>query len=366
MRTLVVVAALAAVGCGRNELSGKNEFPEVDDHSSPAPTSWGSWLSMDRSPDGSKLSISYYDRFLTGLGFAVGTPQDDGTVTWVHERVDGYPESNGLDTGVRGMYSSQKTAADGTVWISYWDSQFKKLRVAHRLAPGQWEPVDVDAGGGLWTSLALGADGQPFVVHCSEDGKVKLSRFDGSIWSTTVLFTSTATAYEEASVGYTAALFANGHEYVAFADLAAGSLHLMTDGADDQVVGSGGGEWPSIAASGDTVFVSFFDPTNEDLVVAEKGPGDDTWRRTLVDDGKLRGADTAMYLDDAGEPVVVYFDGYDNDQRVARRAGGAWSTERVAGDGIAAGFHNEVVFAAGAWWAGSYDFTNDGVVVGKL
>ncbi|MCA9494350.1 MAG: hypothetical protein KC621_30700 [Myxococcales bacterium] len=365
MRTFAIVTALMAAGCGRNELSGNVDFPEVDDHSVDPPLAMGQWMSLDRSPDGTQLTMSYYDGSRTALGFAVGTPLGDGTVRWAHERVDAYPESNGLDTGARGKYTSQKTAPDGTVWISYWDEDWGKLRVAHRLAPATWEAVDVDTGGGLWTSLAIGDNGQPFIVHCTDDGSVRLSRYDGSTWSTSTIFTSSATAYQEASVVTTAALVSGGHEYVAFADRASGALHLMTDGVDDLVVGSGGGEWPSIAVDGTTVYVAFYDATREDLVVAEKGQGDETWKRTSVDEGKLRGADTAIYVD-GGEPVVVYFDGFENDQRIARRAGNAWSTDRLAGDGLAAGFHNEVVFVADHWWAGSFDYTNQTATITQL
>ncbi len=362
MRYLSIVVLVAA-GCGKNELSGDNKFPEVEVEETTPPTSMGQWLSLDRSPDGSKLTMSYYDMDRSGLGYAVGTPLGDGTVRWAHEPVDGYPESNGLDTGKRGKYSSQKTAPDGTVWASEWDEGTGSLRVAHRLAPHTWEVQDVDPGGGKWTSLAIGADGHPFVAHCDDEGNVRLSRHDGSAWSTETLFTSIE-GEQPAGVAYTAALVAGGKEYVAFSDLATGALHLMTNGEDELVVGTGGATWPSIAVDGDTVWIAYQDAAAEDLVVAKRSGGGD-WEREVVDDGKLRGADTAMFLD-AGQPVVAYFDGFENDLRVARLAGAAWSDEELAGDGVAAGFHNEVVEAGGFWWVGSYDYTNDTLVLQRL
>lgn len=354
---------LVAAGCGRNELTGENKFPAVEVDESDPPTSMGQWLSMGRSPDGSQLTMSYYDMDRSGLGFAVGTPLGDGTVRWAHEPVDGYPESNGLDTGKRGKYSSQATGPDGTVWVAEWDEGTSSLRVAHRLAPRTWEVQDVDPGAGRWTSLAIGADGNPFVVHCDDDGNVRRSDYDGSAWSSKTLFTSVDGEFPH-GVAYTAALVAGGKEYVAFSDLATGALHLMTDGQDELVVGTGGATWPSIQVDGDTVYVAYQDATEEDLKIATKVGGGE-WDRQKIDDGKLRGADTAMYLD-GGEPVVVYFDGFDNDQRVARRSGGAWSHDKLAGDGVAAGYHNEVVQAGGFWWAGSYDYTNDTLVLTRL
>src|SRR5687767_8196312 len=83
------------------------------------PTSFGSWLSFDTSPEGQRLTMSYYDKDRGALGYAVGAVNEDGTVSWAHEQAAGYPDDNGLDAADAGKYSSQKTAPDGTVWVAY-------------------------------------------------------------------------------------------------------------------------------------------------------------------------------------------------------------------------------------------------------
>jgi hypothetical protein len=323
----------------------------------PAPESIGAWLSMDRSPEGSRITMSFYDREEGALAWALGGVEDDGSVTWAYERVEGYDDP--LDVG---KYSSQKTAPDGTVWVAYQDVQAQSLRVAHRTAPGVWAVVTADAGPGVgnWISLALDAAGRPVIAHTAGDEGVRLTRYDGAAFTTASVYTGPA-AYAAMSV-------VGDREYIAFQDTGAGALHLLRGVAgafEDSVVDTGGvGAWPSLWVSGTEVRVAYQDVTAQHLKYASQA-GTAPWTIELVDGADLRGADTALFERD-GEPAIVYFDGYGNDQWVARRSGGAWALEKVTGDQGAVGYHNEVVEVAGRVYTGSYDFTTDGLVLSIL
>lgn len=376
---LVVLPVLAA-GCSCNETEFAG-FPSLETETHDPPTSMGSWLSFDVAPDGKRLTMAFYDRDKTAVGYAVGAAQADGSMSWVHEPVDGYPASNGLDPGDFGKYTSQRTAPDGTVWVSYYDAKVGGLRIAHRTGPSEWgEPTVVDGGtglpgSGLWTSLAIGADGNPVVAHCTGTGTVKLSRFADGSWSTTDLYTSDpVTVVDEqgveqvvpAGVAYTAIAVSETSEIVAFQDTASGDLHVVTDGADE-IVDSDGlvGAWPSIWTDGTKVRVAYQDEGAQDLLLATRQDAGSEWSVDAVDEGDMRGADTAVW-EVAGEPQILYFDGMDNDLWIAKRSGSTWTTERLGEDGAAVGFHNEVATVDGSVWVGSYDYTNDGLFLKRL
>jgi hypothetical protein len=359
MSSLALLSLVA--GCSRNEL-GAVEFEPWEAPESKDPVAFGAWTSFGTSPDGTKLTMSYYDRVQSGVGYAVGTANPDNTFTWIHEPVDGYLGDNGLDTGDRGRYSAQVTLPDGTVWVAYQDTTNRTLRAAHRVGPGAWEEsaaIDV-AGTGAWASMALDADGRPVVVHCTDDGRVRETRLDGAEWSSRDLYTSS-----QGQVEHTRLTIQGGKEYVVFRDAGVGHLHLLTDG-QDELVDAGGdtGAWPTLLVDGQARWIAYQDLANQDLRIARSEAGG-RWETSVVDGGELRGADTAMRLVE-GQPEVLYFDGFDNDLRVARRDGDAWATSRVAGEGVAAGFHNRVVtFGGNPYWF-SYDYTHDTLLSGRL
>ena len=72
--SVMSIPILLATGCSCNEydLTPFQGYEELeDDH--------GQWLSMKVSPD-NRLAVAYFDRTFGALGFALGEPQDDGTV----------------------------------------------------------------------------------------------------------------------------------------------------------------------------------------------------------------------------------------------------------------------------------------------
>lgn len=380
---VVLIALLApdlggCKGCAGGDKSGTGA---VTDTGTPADVpftdDWGQWLTMAVMPDG-RPAAAAYDRTQGALTFAIATLDSAGTPTWKHEEVDGYPDSDGLDVGDRGTYASMAINTDGTIWISFYDVKLHALRYAKGVEGGPWETGVADAGGGatpnagLWTSLALDAKGDPVIAHY-DAGKAELrvAHWGGTAFSGEVVDSGEDVTLDSgdtvsADVGKYARLkIANGEEYIAYYDAAAGALKLAsgTSGAYSvEVVDNGGdansdvGPWPDMLVdSQGTLSIAYQDVTNQDLLFATGTPG--SWTTSIVDDGEYRGADAALFLN-GSYPAIAYFDGRNNNIMLAQEAGTTWSSTTLGGDDAALGYHNEVISTGGAHYAGCYDYTN--------
>ncbi|MCO4743966.1 MAG: hypothetical protein KC912_04205 [Proteobacteria bacterium] len=370
--SLYGTVALLAIGCSCNEydlVAPEENAPEG---------AWGQWLSMDTTPDG-RLGITYYATEREQIRFAIGSPQSDGTVAWEHEDVDGHAE-DGLNPGDRGKYGSMVVAPDGAIWASYHDAALGQLRVAKRTGPDRWSHDMAEAGSGLaplygmWTSIDLDADDNPVVAHYDGDKKeLRIAHFDGEEWSGEKIDEGTDYSYVdpdtletitlEADVGtYTRLLIHDGVEYIAYYDAANGTLKLAEGFAGSyttSVIYDGHGQWPSMWTDGTTLAVAFHDSTEQDLVLATRTGS--TWAYETVDDGDFMGADTEI-VQKNDDFALLYFDGHNNDMRIAERASGAWTSSRLGGSNAAVGFHNEIAQAGdGSWWVASFDYTNRNV-----
>ncbi len=345
----------------------------------------GQWLSMDIGPSGD-LAVTYYDREYGGIGFARGEIQPDDTVWWHHEKVDGYAGSDGVNPGDRGRFTSMQIDAEGVVWASYQDSVNHSLRVAHRRGD-TWESELADAGSGitpeagLWTSLALGPDGQPIVAHYDKaNSSLRVARRDAEgtwsaeqVWEGEPFETTDAEGQpvtRPADVGTFARLYLDGDtEYLAFHDSARQSLELLEGTAGSYshtTVHSEGrvGQWPSLWKEGETLYVAFHDMGNQDLLLAQReGTGD--FSVEVVDDARYVGADTEVFVHE-GRVHIVYFDGYDNDMKLAVQGEEGWELQRVGASGVGVGYHNEVAFDGTRWWAASYNYTSRDIFVRPL
>ncbi len=374
-RALCLLPVLIAAGCSCNQ---DYSFPKANAVSYDPPENFGAWLSMDTTPDGNGITMAYYDIADGALGFAVGTPQSDGTVVWAHEPVDGYKGDDGLDRYNRGKYASMKVAVDGTVWVAYHDVDQGGLYVSQRTAgPGSWtEPEKVDIGGGFapsagqWASLALDSDNNPVIAHHDGGtGTLRVTRYDGSDWSSIEAWTGddlngvgdTGEPFTiDSNVGtYARLIIYEGTEYIAFYDATFKTLNLLegVGGAyTHTVVDQTGdtGQWPSMWTDGSELKIAYHDVGNQDLVIASRTAG--VWSRETVDAGAYRGADSEVFVKD-GVTGVLYFDGFNNDQILATNDG-AWTLQTVGGEDAAIGFHNEVVEINGVLWLASYDYTN--------
>jgi hypothetical protein len=374
---LLGIAALlpACRGCNETNIVTREPVAEADDEVVPPFTNdWGSWLSMAALPDGSPV-VAFYDKTRSGVGLATGTFAEDGTLTWRHEEVDGYADENGLDPGDRGKYASLAVAADGTLWVAYQDSTNKALRYA-RKAPGEdaWTTGIADVGGGsspdagYHAAIALDASGNPVVAHHDVGkGHLRVARLNpatGSFAGVVVDEGLAPSPEVPASTGKFASIaVSSGVEYIAYHDVANGDLKLAVGGAGGyttEVVDAGGegggnvGQWTDIVVEGSSVHISYHDVTNQDLKYAVGAPG--SWALTTVDSGDHVGADTALFLQN-GSPSIVYFDGRNNDAKVAWLASDVWQNRTVNDIPGALGFHNEVLSTNGRNYVACYDYT---------
>lgn len=367
----VPLSFLAGCSCNDYDLTPFQGYDVLDsDH--------GQWLSMDISPD-NRLAVAYHDRTYGGLGFALGEPQADGTVGWLHERVDGYPDDNGLNPGTAGEFCSLTFDGSGTAWVSYFSRSNGVLKVAKRVRK-QWTTEIIDTGSGLkpmaglWTSIAINSDGLPVVAYQDGSaGTLKLATMgEDSTWSTETIregtdWSGTDEAGEPieraANVGQFARLLIDGNtHYIAYYDQANQNLQLL-EGPPGSYVHSvvhadiNVGAWPSISLGEEQLAIAYQDIHNQNLILATRSGGGG-FSTTILDEAEYVGADTEIFVKN-GNFNIVYFDGRTNDMKLAENDGSAWTSSTIGGDSAAVGFHNEVVQDLdGKWWAASYNFTD--------
>jgi hypothetical protein len=343
----------------------------------------GQYLSMAVTSD-DQPAISFYDRDIGALAFALGKINDD-TIDWSIVKVDGYPDEVGLDPGDRGKYTSLAIDSEDRTWIAYHDATTGVLRVATCPDGGTaWELLVGDTGTGAspvtgkFASLALDPTGSPVIAHYQSDKQVlRISHWDGTGFTGETIdegddYTPQDTGEQaiDANVGKYAnlAIGSDGTEYIAYYDAAYGDLKLATGTAGSYTIttiDSAGdvGAWPDILLNGDELIISYQDVGNQDLKMA-RGAGS-TWTLETIDEGRYVGADSAIFMN-GSYPGVWYFDGHDNNVKLAQQAGSDWSADNWAGDEAALGYHLETVTIGTTVWVASYDYTNRNIWVDSL
>ncbi len=374
----VIIAITSAViltgcNCGRED-----EIIPIEDPT-PAAHDVGAWLGMDVMPDGAP-AVSFYDRDKGGLGFAIGTISADG-VEWDAVEVDGFPDSEGLNPGDRGTYSSLAVDSAGMAWIAFRDGSNGALRYANRSADGStWDVGVADSGSGAssdageWTSIALDANEYPVIAHYDvANAALRVVHWDGSSFSAETVDQGMDGVDAEgevvdADVGkYAKIMIHNGIEYIAYYDAANGDLKLATGTTGNYTIetvldsynfeaNGDVGAWPSMALDANgNMMIACQDVGNENLLLISTD--NEGWLTEIVDDGMNRGADTSIVMID-GSPVIYSFNGYDNDLQVSTATTNGWDNSYVAGDDAAVGFHIETIDSANGLYVASYDYTN--------
>lgn len=366
-------------GCSKNKDTDTGKVitePEPE----PFTNDWGQWLSMGVLSDGTPVAASY-DRTEGGLVVAEAT-LTDGVPAWSFEKVDGYPDDDGLDVGDRGQYASLAVGSDDTLWVSYYDVKVRTLRYATRGADGTWTSGLADAGegatpdAGKFTSIALDGNGNPVIAHYDAGkGRLRVAHWTGSGFTGEVVDSGEPGLAEDGSeidadVGQFARLrISGGVEYIAYYDAANGALKLAYGNSGSYTIevvddSADVGQWPDLLVSSDgsPMYLSYQDVTNQDLKLAAGAPA--AWTLSTVDDGDYVGADSALYKN-GSYPAIAYFDGRNNDMKLAQLAGDAWTLDTVAADG-ALGYHNEVITAGGTHYAGCYSYAQGTVWFASL
>ncbi len=130
------------------------------------------------------------------------------------------------------------------------------------------------------------------------------------------------------------AYFNRGSESVKFAKRVGSTWELFTiDTVDND---TGRDSRPSLAQSSDgTLGVCYYDPFGQDLYYAESSDNGDTWTLpALVDRLGDLGRMSSLQFDDTGRPTIVYYDGTDRGAgeglKIAWRENGSWYNREVA------------------------------------
>lgn len=370
------VAALGLAGCGCGDEPDPIVTPLPDDPT-PAPQ-YNRGFYVDMVIDGqNRLWLAYQDREVTALSIAQGSGDP---VSFSHSRVDGEARmENGLPVGDfdGGYYAAIAVDDAGMPHACHWNRTADGLRCGS-FDGSAWSFVVVDDGGvGQFASMAI-VDGRPAVAYYDyEERRLKFARKGDAGWQDEVVdegavdADGTAAGATEADVGKYPHLYAEGGDvFIAYYDVANGDLKVAQGGwgswSSSTWAGSGAGDvgaWPHMSRHGGVTYLSFEDVTNKDLLWGTLSGN--TLGTEIVDGGDFVGPDSAIaWVGD--EPVVVYHDGVQNDAKLARKSGGAWTLSTVLADG-AVGFHNNLAVDAsgGVHWV-SFNHTTTDVVHQRL
>jgi len=295
------------------------------------------WISY-RASTGNDLKVANY------VGSGGNCDDSGGSDAWQCTIVDATSDS--------GEYSSLAIGPSGDIWVSYYDNGSNdNLKVAQYVGSGgnctsaAWECTVVDATGavGLYTSIAVGLDGVPWVSYRDLTGtELQVAQYVGSggncdatggsdAWQCTVVDT-----INDSSLYTSIAIDSSGNPWISYRDSTANNLkvanYVGTSGNcsstawDCVTVDSSetSGRYTSIAfdPSGNA-WVSYVNETGDDLKVATYVGGvsgscsSTAWDCVVVDSTGDVGWDTSIAFDPSGNPWVSYYDSTADDLNVA-------------------------------------------------
>lgn len=234
-----------------------------------------------------------------------------------------------------------------------------QLRIA-RYDGATWIVSDVVlAQVGLQTSLAFGQDGQPSIAYFdSSTYDVKISRFDGTDWITTL-------------VDGAGTILGTGGASMAFAPNGQPSICYNDENAKLKIARFNGTTWvktivdggtntglnPSLAFGPDgQPSIGYFSLSTLNVHFARFNGG--SWVLSTVDGSSSNGGHTSLAFGPDGQPSISYFSSASADLRFARFNGTGWAvtTVEAAGD---VGQYSSLKYAPDGQPAIAYmDFTN--------
>lgn len=313
--------------------------------------------------------------------------------------VDGVPEGpvvkEGSDTrgGIAapgddvGAYADIAVAADGTVFVSYFDSTNASLKLAYG-TPAAWEIVTVEAGAaddgagnyeiaGRYTQVLIKDDGRPAIAYAAETGVAgeitselrytvaqSATPTGSTTWNTLLIDSASLAPLDPDTdvippIARGLGLFADmttlsdGSPAIAYYDRTGGDLKLAVFDSTAQAfgtptvlagAGADAGWYPAAVADGDDALqVSYVNASDSDLLFVTSAGGNPT----IVDDGyrivgqtdeglpkpELHqvGADSDIVMSEAG-PIILYQDATTHELRLAQLdSAGAWTHAAIAG-----------------------------------
>lgn len=345
--TLLLAAALPLLGgCTCGDTGGEPPTPEPP---TPAPTyNRGFYIDMDLDSQ-DRVWLAYQNAETTSLEVARG---GGDPLEWTRWTVDGQGEVvSGLLTGDYNAanYASIGVDSSDIPHVAHWDKDGDRLRWATK-SGDEWNKATIDNEGGRFASLGI-LDGTDPIVSYYSGGELKVGvRFNGA-WTTETV--DEGVDFDPGNGGdpvaadvgqYSNLLVASDDTvYIAYYDAANGDLkvaHGIPGNWNVAVWASEGnvGEWPSLSEHDGSIWVSFLDAGEKDLVFGR-------WTGTaleaeVVDDADFVGADSAHAW--VGDSVaVMYHDGVNNDAKIAVQTDGDWTVETHMNAG-AVGFFNSL------------------------
>jgi len=238
----------------------------------------------DIAVSGNNVYISYIDNSNEDLMFAVST---DRGLSWPAtnlEVVDANPDDGAM------AFETAVTADSSKVYIAYHYFGYHDLKFARSDDCGAaWSwiiTVDEDDSVGRYSSIAIDGAIVYISYYDATNGNLKFTRSinEGTTWGDTFQRTIDSAG----DVGQYTSIAADGDNiYISYFDVTNGILKLAksTDGGEtwplanikivDSTIGSG--PYSSIALSGSTVYIAYYNDTNDDLKFARSDDGGATW-----------------------------------------------------------------------------------------
>jgi len=247
--------------------------------------------------------VSYWDGANGDLKYAAWNGR-----TWDIQRVDS-----------GGEYTSLALDTNGNPRISHYDDRLPNRGLRYAAWNGSaWDLRTVHAGGadvifgvGWYTSLALGADGNPRISYHENydwvDGDLKYARWNGASWDI-----QTVDAPGWVGTHTSLVLDAKGYARIAYSDESNHDLkYAAWDGAGwvIQTVDRAGdvGDYASLALdAADQPHIAYLDRTNSDLRYAAWSGTN--WAIETVDSPGALGYSASLALDVDGEPHITDYD----------------------------------------------------------
>jgi predicted regulator of Ras-like GTPase activity (Roadblock/LC7/MglB family) len=295
----------------------------------------GQYTSIANGADGLPI-VSYFDN----------TNQDLQDLKVVHcGDASCSPATNTITTvdsaGIVGQYTSIAVGADGLPVVSYYDWTNKDLNVLHCgdavCTPATNTINTVDSAGvvGVYTSIAIGADGLPVVSYWdSTNSDLKVAHCGDAACSSGNTITTVDSA-GQVGIYTSIAVGADNLPVVSYYDVTNGDLKVAHCGdascsAGNTITTVDSAEWvgqyTSIVVGADGLpVISYYDNANQDLKVAHCGIANCSSGNTIttVDFGGDVGWWTSIAVGADGLPVISYFDVTNGDLKVAHCADAA-------------------------------------------
>ena len=267
---------------------------------------YGSSIAVDDNGD---VHISYYDALNKDLKYAFF----DGN-NWTTTVIDGAGGEN------MGLFSSIAIdRGDVAVGIVYFDDDNNSLKYAQYDDDSGWAHMTLLSGEvGHWISFTFDSTGRPHIATRSLSSYSLIYVTWDTDWSYEVVdqngdqgrYSSIAVDSDD-GVHISYYDHTNTNLKYAYLDPDTVPLQWEIETVDDDF-GTGGagdlGKHSSIAIdSNDDIYISYYDETNTDLMIAGKN-GDDDWYFEPVDTVGDVGAYSEIAIDDDDIPHIIYYD----------------------------------------------------------